>query len=205
MKKPENVGVMTPEEETECKILDMQRTEQPAFSMGWKGYSQAAVQDDVRTASGYALDRIGEMRGVRRGPLQADDGYRKSIQFHTMPAASEAGAVPVATLRGLIAEWEREYKQPPKVPGISNDRWCEGMESAANDIRILIDAAPSDAPAQQTEQERRACLAEDALADLLNQIRKTAPIDDHGHKLTMNMAYLKAVELLDQHYAKWGR
>ncbi len=46
-------------------------------------------------------------------------------------------------------------------------------------------------------QEERACRAEDALVDLVNQIRKTSPIDDHGHDLTMNMAYLKAVELLD--------
>lgn len=46
-------------------------------------------------------------------------------------------------------------------------------------------------------QEERACRAEDALIDLVNQIRKTSPIDDHGHKLTMNRAYLKAVELLD--------
>ena len=46
-------------------------------------------------------------------------------------------------------------------------------------------------------QEERACRAEDALIDLVNQIRKTSPVDDHGHLLTMNMAYIKSVQLLD--------
>ena len=46
-------------------------------------------------------------------------------------------------------------------------------------------------------QEERACRAEDALVDLVNQIRKTDPTDDHGHKTIMNMAYIKAVQLLD--------
>lgn len=35
-----------------------------------------------------------------------------------------------------------------------------------------------------------------ALRDLVNQIRKCDPVDDNGHKMTMNMAYLKAVEVL---------
>lgn len=43
----------------------------------------------------------------------------------------------------------------------------------------------------------RAIFQEDALKNLVNQIRKTSPVDDHGHKLTMNMAYLEACKLLD--------
>lgn len=37
----------------------------------------------------------------------------------------------------------------------------------------------------------------EVLADLVNQIRKTSPVDDHGHDFKMNMAYLKAVKALD--------
>ena len=36
------------------------------------------------------------------------------------------------------------------------------------------------------------------LTDLVNQISKTSPVDDHGHNLKMNMAYIKAVEFLDK-------
>lgn len=36
-----------------------------------------------------------------------------------------------------------------------------------------------------------------ALRDLVNQIMKTNPVDDHGHDLRMNMAYLKAIDVLD--------
>jgi len=36
-----------------------------------------------------------------------------------------------------------------------------------------------------------------ALIDLVNQITKTNPVDDHGHDLKMNAAYIKAVKLLD--------
>ncbi|MCP1118890.1 hypothetical protein [Robbsia andropogonis] len=46
-------------------------------------------------------------------------------------------------------------------------------------------------------QEERACRVEDMLIDLVNQIRKTSPVDDHGHSTTMNAAYLKAVKYLD--------
>lgn len=55
---------------------------------------------------------------------------------------------------------------------------------------------PNDA-ARAIFQEERACRAEDALKDLVNQIRKTRPVDDHGHRVTMNMAYLEACKLLD--------
>jgi len=35
--------------------------------------------------------------------------------------------------------------------------------------------------ARAIAQEERACRVEDALIDLVNQIRKTNPVDDHGH------------------------
>ncbi len=62
-----------------------------------------------------------------------------------------------------------------------------------------VQAAPMAAIERAIRQEERACRAEDALIDLVNQIRKTSPVDNHGHILTMNMAYRKAVELLDAH------
>lgn len=37
----------------------------------------------------------------------------------------------------------------------------------------------------------------DLLRDLVAQIGKSGPVDDHGHKLVMNNAYIKAVEWLD--------
>lgn len=37
----------------------------------------------------------------------------------------------------------------------------------------------------------------DLLRDLVAQISKSGPVDDHGHKLVMNRAYIKAVEWLD--------
>ncbi|NKI68897.1 hypothetical protein GN109_05645 [Collimonas pratensis] len=56
-------------------------------------------------------------------------------------------------------------------------------------------AAPQQEP-RAIFQEERACRAEDCLIDLVNQIDRSSPIDDHGHKITMNMAYIKAVELI---------
>ena len=53
-------------------------------------------------------------------------------------------------------------------------------------------------------QEERACRAEDALIDLVNQIRKSNPVDDHGHDLKMNRAYLEAERLLDSTAATTG-
>jgi hypothetical protein len=56
---------------------------------------------------------------------------------------------------------------------------------------------PHPSIARAIAQEERACRAEDALIDLVNQIRKTNPVDDHGHDLKMNRAYLEAQKLLD--------
>jgi len=36
-----------------------------------------------------------------------------------------------------------------------------------------------------------------ALVDLVNQIRKCGPVDELGHRMTMNRAYLEAETLLD--------
>lgn len=45
------------------------------------------------------------------------------------------------------------------------------------------------------EQAARAA-TKGALEYLVDQIRKGSPVDDHGHPLLNNMAYIKAVELL---------
>jgi len=94
------------------------------------------------------------------------------------------------------------YMDPPDGGDVSLLEQLRRMAADAAAYRArqavsLTDDARLKVIARAIAQEERACRAEDALIDLVNQIRKINPTDDHGHDLKMNMAYIKAVELLD--------
>jgi len=97
---------------------------------------------------------------------------------------------------------------PPAAEASDAEKRFDALSGAVKQLeqvqaaRLIREAAaPQEAKPVAVDrairQEERACRAEDALIDLVNQISKTNPVDDHGHNLKMNMAYIKAVELLD--------
>ena len=82
-------------------------------------------------------------------------------------------------------------------------RWNEGLGVIQNliecfrawepDVRVLGNVRAGDAV---NALELHACYMA-ALINLVNQIRKANPVDDHGHQFSTNRAYLEAVKLLD--------
>jgi hypothetical protein len=119
-----------------------------------------------------------------------------------------------AILRYDNAEFESRLAATSDAPqgGLTDDAtqadlWRYAKQLAKNQGYSTVEAAIKAAPANPMQahpsiaraitQEERACRAEDALINLVNQIRKSNPVDDHGHDLKMNRAYIEASKLLD--------
>jgi hypothetical protein len=119
------------------------------------------------------------------------------------PTAPTTGSAPFYE---LLNQYETAVRQLQTVPLHGNiGRFQEKKDAARLALIHHVEAVPASpaasvphpAIARAIAQEERACRAEDALIDLVNQIRKSNPVDDHGHDLKMNRAYLEAAKLLD--------
>ena len=69
---------------------------------------------------------------------------------------------------------------------IAGDYRTADTPSDARESKAKLRAAIAQHVAEAVAAER------EALTDLVNQIRKCDPVDDLGHRMTMNVAYLRA-------------
>lgn len=145
-------------------------------------------------------------------------------QYAALPVEAECDPFPLrlvaesdVSLAWRVDSWHQRNPAPAPQDGdtanASGDGFCEHQWEPmtdphkecikCGDVRPDLSAnaqtpvAPHPAIARAISQEERACRAEDTLINLVNQLRKINPIDDHGHDLKMNRAYLEAEKLLD--------
>ena len=76
--------------------------------------------------------------------------------------------------------------------GGANTMWS-GIWPLARDLERELAAATRERDEARAEAER----LRSALIDLVNQTRRCDPVDELGHRMVMNMAYIEADKLID--------
>lgn len=78
---------------------------------------------------------------------------------------------------------QRAIEALTHVKARADDRTERQHQRDIDELRALLAASPADQVAS-------------AARELISQIEKAEPVDDHGHRLRMNAAFIKLKELL---------
>ena len=97
--------------------------------------------------------------------------------------------------RALERELATATRERDEARAIANDRdaMVDHRDRALTAMYQRVDVITQERDEARAEVER----LRSALVDLVNQIRKCDPVDELGHRMTMNRAYLEAETLLD--------
>ncbi|WP_144156494.1 hypothetical protein [Paraburkholderia sp. BCC1885] len=164
---------------------------------------QAALASNKAAAVAYVNGH--ELRNMlpddeTAGPDRTPGIQRKETLFRDTPlyAGTQATTVPQdGDERTRFVAWHKnKFGWYGDDVDACKDRFTIWQAALAQKA-VPVAAEPTDFIARAIALEERACRTEDVLIDLVNQIRKSSPVDDHGHDFKMNMAFVKAVELLD--------
>ena len=97
--------------------------------------------------------------------------------------------------RTLERELATATRERDEARAIANDRdaMVDHRDRALTAMYQRVDVITQERDEARAEVER----LRSALVDVVNQIRKCDPVDELGHRMTMNRAYLEAETLLD--------